>query len=524
MSQHGLATGVSTPLGSFASLSSSKAFLRTASPARQALALIIAFTLLRLVLMEVVGLGVDESYTLAISRVGVSLSYFDHPPLHIWLAHMAQMLFGNDRAARLPFVLLSGFTCWAMFGFASRLFGARAGLWSVLVMNLTIFFGLVSASWILPDGPLNLFLLLAAWAFTPIALGEGQSHASWGRWLVIGLTIGLAGLSKYHAVLFGLSLLGFIAATPRLRPLFRQPQPYLGLMTALVIFSPVLIWNAEHGWVSFAFQGDRAGFHGIQLAGPLGQIAGQALLLTPWIFVPAAYAVYRGLKDGGSGARLCLWLGGSIVGFFILLSLWSGTGMIHWTMPGWLLLLPVLGDFLARSAQSRSWPKRWAAASLALFLLASAGAAAASATGWLGAEFPRLFKNDPTLGSFEWYPLRDDLAARGLLSNPHLFVTTLDWVEGGKIAQALGGTLPVTVLSEYPHGFAFMPRPQPGDNSLIIARPEQITFALKRLHGYYAGIHRLAPITIGRDGREEIRLEVLYARDLLKPYPDPYVR
>ncbi len=524
MSQHGLATGVSAPFGSFASLSSSKAFLRNASPARQAFALIIAFTLLRLVLMEVVGLGVDESYTLAISRVGVSLSYFDHPPLHIWLAHVAQMLFGNDRAARLPFVLLSGFTCWAMFGFASRLFGARAGLWAVLVMNLTIFFGVVSASWILPDGPLNLFLLLAAWAFAPIALGEGQSHASWGRWLVIGLCIGLAGLSKYHAVLFGLGLLGFIAATPRLRPLFRQPQPYLGLLTALVIFSPVLIWNAQHGWVSFAFQGDRAGFHGIQFAAPLGQIAGQALLLTPWIFVPAAYAIFLALKDGNSAARLCLWLGGSIVGFFTILSLWSGAGMMHWTMPGWLLLLPLLGDLLARRAQSKSWPKRWAAASFALFIFASAGAAAASTTGWLGAEFPHLFKNDPTLGSFEWYPLRDVLAERGLLSDPHLFVTTLDWVEGGKIAQALGGTLPVTVLSEYPHGFAFMPRPQPGDNSLIIARPEQITFALKRLHGYYAGIHRLAPITIGRDGRAEIRLEVLYARDLLKPYPDPYVR
>ncbi len=523
MSQQGLATGVSSPFGSVSSLSSPKSFLRTASPARQALLLIIAFTLLRLVLMEVVGLGVDESYTLAISRVGLSLSYFDHPPLHIWLAHLAQMLFGNDRAARLPFVLLSGVTCWAMFGFSSRLFGARAGLWTVLVMNLTIFFGVVSASWILPDGPLNLFLLLAAWAFAPIALGEGEAHASWRRWLIIGLCIGLAGLSKYHAVLFGLGLLGFIAASPRLRSLFRQPQPYLGLLTALVIFSPVLLWNAEHNWVSFAFQGDRAGFRGLQLAGPLGQIAGQALLLTPWVFVPAAYAVYRALKEGEVGARLCLWLGGSIVAFFTVLSLWSGTGMMHWTMPGWLLLLPLLGDLLARRAQSKAWPKRWAAASLALFLLASAGAAAAASTGWLGAEFPRLFKNDPTVGAFEWYPLRDALNTRGLLADPHLFVTTLDWVEGGKIAQALDGALPVTVLSEYPHGFAFMPHPQLGDNSLIIARPAQIAYNLKRLHGYYASVRRLAPIIIGRNGRPEIHLEVLFASHLLKPYPNPYV-
>ncbi|MDE2463049.1 MAG: glycosyltransferase family 39 protein, partial [Alphaproteobacteria bacterium] len=347
MSQPGYATGASTPFGWFVAVSSPRSVLRTASPARLALLMILGFTLLRLVLMEVVGLGVDESYTLAISRVGFSLSYFDHPPLHVWLAHVAQMLFGNDRAARLPFVLLSGVTCWAMFRLTSRLFGSRAGLWAVLVMNLTIFFGVVSASWILPDGPLNLFLLLAALAFAPIALGDERRTLSWSRWFVIGLCIGLAGLSKYHAVLFGLGLLGFIATVPRLRPLFRQPQPYLGLLTALLVFSPVLLWNAEHGWVSFAFQGSRAAVHGIQPGAPLVQIAGQALLLTPWIFVPAAWAACRALADGDDAGRLCLWLGGTIVGFFTLSSLWCGPGMMHWTMPGWLLLLPLLGNQLA---------------------------------------------------------------------------------------------------------------------------------------------------------------------------------
>lgn len=523
MSQQGFVTGVSAPVGSFASVSS-KSYLDTVSPARLALGMIIAFTLVRLVLMEVVGLGVDESYTLAISRVGLSLSYFDHPPLHIWLAHFAQVLLGNGRAARLPFVLLSAATGWAMFGFSSRLFGARAGLWTLLVMNLTVFFGVVASSWILPDGPLNLFLLLTAWAFAPIALGEGESHASWSRWLIIGLCIGLAGLSKYHAVLFGLGLLGFIAVTPRLRGLFRQPQPYLGLLIAVAIFSPVLVWNAEHGWASFAFQGDRAGFHGIKLAAPLGQIGGQALLLTPWIFVPAVYAVFLALKERDERARLCLWLGGTIVGFFMLLSLWSGAGMMHWTMPGWLLLLPLLGNLLARRAQSKTWPRRWAVVSLGLFLCVSAGAAAAASTGWLGAEFPGLFRTDPTIGAYEWHPLRTALAERGLLSNRKLFVTTLDWVEGGKIAQALDGALPVRVLSDYPHGFAFMPRPRLGENSLIIARSAQIAYDLKRLHRYYASIRRLPPIIIGRGGRPEIRLEVLYARDLRKPYPDPYAR
>ncbi|MDE2463385.1 MAG: hypothetical protein KGO02_06700, partial [Alphaproteobacteria bacterium] len=222
--------------------------------------------------------------------------------------------------------------------------------------------------------------------------------------------------------------------------------------------------------------------------------------------------------------RLCLWLGGTIVGFFTLSSLWCGPGMMHWTMPGWLLLLPLLGNQLAQAAPTRRWPGRWARTSLVLFLIASGGAAAAASTGFLGAEFPRLFRTDPTLGAVEWYPLRTALAERGLLTDHKLFVTTLDWVEGAKIDQALGGAMPVTVLSSDPRGFAFLSHPKLGADSLIIARPAQIAYNLKHLRGFYARLFPLAPITIGRDGRSEITLRVLYAQHLLKPYPRAYAR
>ena len=53
---------------------------------RLALAILLGFFIARLVFAFSLGLGVDESYTLAISR-RLSLSYFDHPPLHQWVAH-----------------------------------------------------------------------------------------------------------------------------------------------------------------------------------------------------------------------------------------------------------------------------------------------------------------------------------------------------------------------------------------------------------------------------------------------------
>ena len=58
--------------------------------ARDGLAAIViaGFLVARLAFAVPLGPGIDESYTLAISRT-LALSYFDHPPLHQWIAHAA---------------------------------------------------------------------------------------------------------------------------------------------------------------------------------------------------------------------------------------------------------------------------------------------------------------------------------------------------------------------------------------------------------------------------------------------------
>ena len=491
------------------------------SPALQAALLIGFFTLVRLFATFNLGLGVDESYALAIGRDGFSLSYFDHPPLHIWLAHVSELIFGDAPAARLPFVALSAGACWLMFRLAASLFGARAGLWALFAFNLTIFFGVVAGGWVLPDGPLDFFLLAAASAFVPVL--KGEARGSWRRWLLIGALIGLAGLSKYHALFFGLGLLGFVAATPRLRPLFARPEPYAGMALAIVLFSPVLIWNAQHHFVSFAFQGGRADARGLYPAAPFTQLAGQILLLSPWVFFPLAAAALRARHDKSDAARLCLWLGAPAVLFFTITALWCGRGMIHWSMPGWLLLFPLLGGALERAMRTRSWPRTWAVASLALFLPVTGLATAAASTGFLGAQFPQLFpKGDPTIESAPWDGLRDALDARGLLRQPHLMLTTLDWSDGAKADQALDGAMDVSVFSDDPRGFAFLRRPAPGEDSLIVVRARDVPMLLPRLAAHFRSVRELAPVAIGRDGRTEFTLRLFYGRDLLVPYPKAY--
>ena len=72
-------------------------------------------TAVRLLVAVTTGLGVDESYAVTVARP-LSWSYFDHPPLHFWMAGLVTWLTGDTQAVmvRLPFVLAFSVTLWAV--------------------------------------------------------------------------------------------------------------------------------------------------------------------------------------------------------------------------------------------------------------------------------------------------------------------------------------------------------------------------------------------------------------------------
>jgi hypothetical protein len=72
-----------------------------------------------------------------------------------------------------------------------------------------------------------------------------------------------------------------------MRVWLRRWQPYAAALLAFAVFSPVLLWNAAHGWASFEKQGGRAGdwqpTRALQFLGEL--IGGQLGLATPLVAV-----------------------------------------------------------------------------------------------------------------------------------------------------------------------------------------------------------------------------------------------
>jgi len=163
-----------------------------------ALAIIAVFTAARIVLAAVLGLGVDEAYTLSVAH-DLDLSYYDHPPLQYWIAHFFMPLLGDGRAARLPFIGLFALSCWLLYRLTQLLFGAAAGVIAVLALNCSAFFSF-AGGWVLPDGPLMPALLAAALALARhlFAPGAAPRFALIG-WIAAGFWVGVAALSRDRA-------------------------------------------------------------------------------------------------------------------------------------------------------------------------------------------------------------------------------------------------------------------------------------------------------------------------------------
>ena len=506
-------------LRSLRSAQDEAAALRVAN--RRAAAIILAFLAARLAFAFALGFGVDEAYTLPISRE-LRWSYFDHPPLHQWIAHFAGLMTGEALGSRLPFVALFAATGWLLYRLTSELFGPRAGLIALFALNATPFFFASAGTWIVPDGPLLFGLALAAFALARLFFDPGADERRvWQLWLLVGVGFGLAGLSKYIGALAPLGLLAFLALSPSERRWFRHPAPYFAAMLAGLIVLPVFVWNAQHDWVSFVFQGSRGvASGGLKPWAVLRVALGQIAFLSPWLFIPLVAGIISGLRRWRDGRRLfllCLSL--PPIALFTAAPLWIERGQPHWAMTGWFFAFPLMGAW----AQDISVPvrslRRYAILSVALLAMLTAGTVVEARTGWLWRLLPA-GTTDPTLEAFDW----SGLAKAPLLKPSPPFVISTGWREAGKIALALGPRIPVFVVSNDPRGWAFVKGGEEmvGRDGVLVARPSELPAVRAALAPLFVVLGEAVPVTLFRNGSPAVELALVPAKGLKRPLPLPY--
>jgi 4-amino-4-deoxy-L-arabinose transferase-like glycosyltransferase len=464
---------------------------------------------IRLLFARSLGLGIDESYMVAAGRRW-QLSYFDHPPLAWWLAWAAAHLAGDEAAivVRLPFIALFAMTTGLMYRLTAALWGAAAGLWAAVVLNLVPVLSVTAGSWVLPDGPLFAALLGAAFCLVKALPAPAEERARWGWWLAAGACAGLALLSKYSAVLTLFGAFVFLLTEPGGRRWLRRPQPWVAALVATLVFTPVLVWNARHGWISLRFQGARAvrDFHPL---GPLLTTAGAALYVLPWIWLALLlcgwHALRRGPRDEGRWLFLCL--AAPPIVFFTIVSLWSHV-LFHWAAPGYLMLVPLLGEAIAR----RRGRRRWLAATAVIVLTGMALVASEVQLGWL----PPIGGRDPALAGVDWISLRADLARRGLLDRPGLVVAATRWLDAGKIDYALGGRVPVVCLGDDPREYGLTaPVARYAGRDVLIVAPRVTPAEINAGYGaLFDAIETLPPASVLHDGRPALSLPLYLGRRL----------
>ena len=506
--------------------SNKKTLLAVLAPERRLLALILITLGLRYVFAAATGLGVDEAYTVATARP-LALSAFDHPPMTWWVVHFAGVLFGeSDLALRAPFILLFALTTWLMFALTRRLFGAEAGFWAAFALNLSPALGLTDGSWILPDAPLLPALLGCALALAQVFFHgdmffDGDRAKAAPYWLLAGLCAGLAMLSKYHGVLVFPGVLLFLLFSPRQRFWLATPWPWLAGLIALACFAPVLVWNAQHDWVSLLFQGGRSGAPRLNLVAPLALIGLQCLYLAPWLFFPLAALFFRALARGAAEEKgfFLACLAATPIILFTLVAFWSSKRVLpHWVAPGYLLIFPLLGREIAERLARGAPNLQHGLAAAAVFVVIGVGLIYAlprvTPAALAGTRYP-LFE------LLDWDQAAQQLASRGLLREK-TFVAATRWLDAGKLDYALRGAAPVLCLSDDPRGFGLLRDAQAfvGQDAVLLAPKMSPDDARAHYGKYFDSLEPLSPITIDQGGAPAITLDAYLAKSFHDPAPE----
>lgn len=497
--------------------------------------LIVGFVVLcaieRLVAATIEGFTVDEAYTTVIAR-SLQLSYFDHPPLHQWILHGAVALFGEGRLTRLPFLIAIEAINLPLYWLTRRLYDSAAGLWALFAFNAAVYFMIWPDGLIVPDAPLLLFLALAVWLLAEILFGpRAGGLRSIALWLGVGLAFGLAGLSKYSAAFSGLGVIAFLVGSPGHRFWLGRVEPYLGGALALAVFSPALIWNGEHHWVSFAFQSGRAGQHfSLDVPAAIAIASGLAMqfaAISPWVAIPLVAALVTAARQGdaGSADRLLLWLVAPTVIFFALLPLVGERAIPHWFNSGWLFAFPLLGRWL--SGRPSLELRRWAVASAALTVIATALFVAFVV---IGPPWQTVFKSgpqhlrEPTELSYDWRGLAAASAWRASGASPPAFILVDDWKIGGKAGLAIGPGVPVCDDAPDAREFAFECDWQSrlGEDALIVVPEGGASRLLAATAPYFERIDAIEKTALGPPGYAEQPVTLARGYNLLRPFVLPY--
>ena len=274
----------------------------------------------------------DESYFWLWSR-HLDWAYFDHPAGTAVLIRLSAALGGGSEAGIRWLNAMLGLLCVLLaYLLGERLFSHRAGLFSALVLAIGAPY-LLTSRFVYTDA-LQLCLLLLNLLFF-WRLTQERPRPRLATAIAWGLSLAMLFNTKYSAYLYALALA--VAVLVDHRHLAKDRRFWAGAALAALGLVPVVAWNAAHGWASFRWQLQHAGWNlapGFSLLGsarhsvayltwplvllalfglgmvrrPAGRLLGLAALL---LLLPVALSSANSPRNLSSGLVLLVLLAGA---------------------------------------------------------------------------------------------------------------------------------------------------------------------------------------------------------------------
>ncbi|MBI4684737.1 MAG: glycosyltransferase family 39 protein [Nitrospirae bacterium] len=368
----------------------------------------------------VIDLSPDEAHYWEWSR-RLDLSYYSKGPMIAYLIALGTAIFGdNVFGIRIMAVIFSALSSILLYKLGKSLSDERTGISAAILMQIVPLYSAYGVLFTI-DSPFILFWILSLYLFyraveqkssgaavnsqispcPPLPKGEikgGLSllvtrHSSpppqppldkggikGGVWILLGVSIGFGLLTKYTMAFFYICALLFLITAKQYRSILRTKQPYISLALSLIIFSPVIVWNAARDWVTLKHTAGQANIAdqwsiiSSQWLKDFSEFLGSQIgIITPILFVMIFYAIFRLLKSyRDPQSSFLFWFSIPIFAFFLLKS-FHGKVQANWALPAYAAgFIAFSVVFISRWESIKKWTQWTVIAGVLISLIITA--------------------------------------------------------------------------------------------------------------------------------------------------------
>ena len=461
--------------------------------------------LLKLFLSFYLPLLNDEAYAVAVSKE-YSISFFDHPPIGFWSSQLFLEITGikNEFFFRFPFIIFGLITTLVIYQIGKTIKNQNVGLWSATLYNVAPFYFFSGGVFVVPDGPLNLGIALVTLFI--LKLHKPPHNHDNNLLLFLAFSLAWCFACKYQGFLIGIGCILVLIFSSRRESLTQNPFLYISFFIALIGALPTLIWNYQNDWISFQFHQSRQNFEINFLNFGIMLIASMLYLIPQSIIIPIQTLSYKKTRIilSENEKNLLLIAFPNII-LFLFIFATSERSFPHWIMPGWLLLLPIIANYLnehitklGKNIFFVSIISIWSI--LGIFILHSQ-------TGFLTNHLAKIPKWDNTIELINWNPLKKpiDQIIRNL-EDGNIKLAAFSWTEAGQLSTLMNNKYEVIVVDGEQHHFRFLRNSNETTPTILLKlslglNPDTKTI-LKRLKKHQEDAYHIKNIVLKRGYRD----------------------